>query len=367
MRYSRLLIGILTIVGAVWVILSEQMSGASADAVVNAQIVTLNAVAAGEISDFDRALGASVAPGDHLAAITSELPDVTHQNDLVMQRELIAVRKGLLQARLAAITPIETELTARSEAYQKDTLRELEVRLAESQERLRLLTLDPKTADRIAISYAREEVGRVKVMLEAAQNGVFIAGGFNDAPYSEQTIKSLAREKAQIGAEITAAESEIAALSRRIDQEALHLSKMSNTTLVSPVDGILWEKLATNGTSVQRGQAVARIADCSSVVVTLSVTQSVFNRLKPGAPVVFRFEGSGEVMTGTVGRLGGTSAAGFYGSLAIAPSQRHLERADVLVNIPDLAQHRELGCAIGRTGRVFFERQPLDWLRDLLR
>lgn len=106
-----------------------------------------------------------------------------------------------------------------------------------------------------------------------------------------------------------------------------------------------------------------RLADCGTVFVTLSVTQSVFNRLKPGTTATFRLDGSGETFTGTVARLGGTSAAGFYGSLAIAPSQRHLERADVLLALPGLADHPELRCAIGRTGRAFFEVRPLDWLR----
>ncbi len=43
MRYSRPVIGILLIILSVWVIVGEQMSGASADAVVNAPIVTIRA------------------------------------------------------------------------------------------------------------------------------------------------------------------------------------------------------------------------------------------------------------------------------------------------------------------------------------
>jgi hypothetical protein len=49
----------------------------------------------------------------------------------------------------------------------------------------------------------------------------------------------------------------------------------------------------------------------------------------------------------------------------VAPSARHLERFDVAVAVPGLQEDPELACAIGRTGRVFFDARPLDWLRGL--
>ena len=38
---------------------------------------------------------------------------------------------------------------------------------------------------------------------------------------------------------------------------------------------------------------------------------------------------------------------------------------DVALIVPGLNQHPELGCAVGRTGRVFFDARPLDWLRGI--
>ncbi|MBC7739123.1 MAG: hypothetical protein H7245_18365, partial [Candidatus Saccharibacteria bacterium] len=49
MRYFRLVLGSLIIVLAVWLIVGEQMAGASADAVVNARLSMLRAPIAGTI------------------------------------------------------------------------------------------------------------------------------------------------------------------------------------------------------------------------------------------------------------------------------------------------------------------------------
>jgi multidrug resistance efflux pump len=49
MKYGRLIIGIVAVITALWIILGEQMSGASADAVVNAPVVTVRAPVAGNL------------------------------------------------------------------------------------------------------------------------------------------------------------------------------------------------------------------------------------------------------------------------------------------------------------------------------
>lgn len=116
---------------------------------------------------------------------------------------------------------------------------------------------------------------------------------------------------------------------------------------------------------MQRGDAVARLLDCGSTLVTLSVTESVYNTLNVGDAALFRLRGETGNFDATVLRLAGAGAATFYRNLAVAPSQKHLERYDVTLLVPGLAADPELRCAIGRTGRVFFDRRPLDWLRSL--
>ena len=57
---------------------------------------------------------------------------------------------------------------------------------------------------------------------------------------------------------------------------------------------------------------------------------------------------------------------GSIGALAVAPSNKHLERYDIALLVPALRENTNLRCTVGQTGRVFFEARPLDWLRGVL-
>ena len=101
-------------------------------------------------------------------------------------------------------------------------------------------------------------------------------------------------------------------------------------------------------------------------MITLSVPESVYNRLRIGDTGEFRLNGSEAVYHGTVSRLAGSGAATIYQNLAVAPSRRALEQFDVTLLLSDLDRNDQLACAIGRTGRVFFESRPLDQLRTFV-
>ena len=103
------------------------------------------------------------------------------------------------------------------------------------------------------------------------------------------------------------------------------------------------------------------------MMVTLSVTESVFNGLTIGGSAKFRLGGASDIYDATIGRLAGSGAETIYRDMAVAPSQRHLERFDVTLIVPALRDAGPEGCLIGRTGRAFFDTRPQDWLRSLLR
>ncbi|MHB0951186.1 MAG: hypothetical protein ACYC10_04590 [Allorhizobium sp.] len=65
--------------------------------------------------------------------------------------------------------------------------------------------------------------------------------------------------------------------------------------------------------------------------------------------------------------MAGSGAQNVYQNLAVGPSQEHLGRYDVALSVPGLLGDDKLRCGIGRTGRVFFEPRPLDWLRKFWR
>ena len=202
---------------------------------------------------------------------------------------------------------------------------------------------------------------------KAAERGVFLGDGFNDAPYSEQRISEIDVQRLELKAQLEAKKLALAAISDRLANERLRVNRLSSSDLVANVNGALWEYLSASGETVQRGQDLMRLIDCDSAIVTLSVSESVYNSLRVGAPATFRLNRSRQVLQGSVIRLAGSGAATIYENMAIAPSQRHLQRYDVALDVPALRDDPDLRCLAGRTGRVFFETRAFDWLRGLWR
>lgn len=165
MRFSRLVIGVLVIVATLWVIVSEQMAGASADAVLNAQIVTVRTPVAGTLRDADRALGSAVSMGDTLATVASATPDAVRLDDLILERDLAQTRLREREAQKAAADAEVARLAARVTAYRDLSVQDLSARLAEATERLRLQAAAGPGADPIATSLARQEVESLRIQL----------------------------------------------------------------------------------------------------------------------------------------------------------------------------------------------------------
>ena len=86
MKYTRLIIGVAIIIVAGWIIIGEQITGASANAVVNAPLSTVRAPIAGQLSLPDRGLGAAVSDGEEIATVTDARVDRVRLDNLLMER-----------------------------------------------------------------------------------------------------------------------------------------------------------------------------------------------------------------------------------------------------------------------------------------
>jgi multidrug resistance efflux pump len=217
----------------------------------------------------------------------------------------------------------------------------------------------------LEVASARSRAAETAVALSASSRGVFLGDGFNDSPYSEQRISEIDVQRLELQAQLQGKLAEMTGLNDRIAEERLRLNRLSAATLESNVNGALWDYVSASGEIVQRGQDLLRLIDCDSAIITLSVSENLYNTLTVGNRATFRFNESQRVLQGTVIRLAGAGAATVYKNMAIAPSERHLERYDVALDVPALREDPELRCLAGRTGRVFFETRSLDWLRRL--
>lgn len=390
MRYRRLILGLIAIVVALWIIVGEQMSGASADAVVNAPLVTVRATVAGNLSVPSRQLGARTAEGEVIASIKDPIVDRIQLDDLLMEARLEEATRAQIEALLAETEASRDALLERTQIFRARRLEELRTRLSHAETRLAILEASGAPADEgqerlldvveqgterlpgeprldgLVLDHARERVEVLKIALRAAEENVFLGDGYNDSPNAEQRAVELASEIAALQTRLTEAENRVAAVGERVDRERLRVNGLTGGEIRSPVTGLLWEVLEADGVNVQRGDPLLRLLDCQATMVTASVTERVYNSLAVGDAARFRLGGSSTVYDATVARLAGSGAETIYRNLAVAPSQRHLERYDVALIVPQLAHLGVEGCMIGRTGRVFFDGRPLDGLRRLL-
>lgn len=305
MRYGRLLLGTCIVVASLWIIVGEQISGVSSNAVVNARLSTVRAPLPGTLAMPMRPLGEKFAEGETVAELAA-----AHQN----------------QHRL-------------------DDL-ELEAALAEAE-----------------LSY-RDWVSEVRdgASLGLSEDVEIASNDANVPSFDKRLERKAARDP-----ELARAKARLDAIRARLGREWYRVSEEAKADLKAPVEGILWEVLAGTGEYVERGQDVAKFMACGSALVTLSVPDNVYARLSVGQAAKFRLDGSSEVYDGSITRMAGAGAETIYRNLAVAPSVKHLERYDVALVVPELREREELRCTAGQTGRVFFDSRPLDWIRTAFR
>ncbi|WP_425053657.1 HlyD family efflux transporter periplasmic adaptor subunit [Psychromarinibacter sp. S121] len=386
MKYARPLLGLVIALVAVWVIVGEQMSGASADAVVNAPVVTVRADVAGTLELPNRAFGSRIASGEVVANVTDQLVDTVRLNDLLMEARFAAAETIRVTADLEATKAVQAELHQRTRIFHGERLAEIRARLTHARIRLaylesgempddtelRVIDLVDDMQDRLpgepltevlVLDHARERVEVLEIALRAAERGVFLGDGYNDSPNAEQRATELDTVIAGLETAKAQAEAREKAIAERIGRERVRVNALTGGEIAAPINGLFWEILQADGVTVQRGDPILRLVDCDATIVTLSVTERIYNSLHIGQDASFRLSGSNEVMDATIARLAGSGAATVYEHLAVAPSQKHLERYDVALLVPALAANPETRCMIGQTGRAFFDRRPLDWFR----
>ncbi|QPZ90927.1 HlyD family secretion protein [Thioclava electrotropha] len=376
MKTFRPVIGIILVAGALWVIVGEQMSGVSADAVVNAPVVTVRSSTAGKLSMPKRPLGAHVDKGERLATVDDILSDTTRLEDLRMELANAEANVARIKSDLAAKRTQRDAYSARTKLYRTHRIAEIETKLkfararldrlqpnAQSSETSATKVAQTATAEAGPVTQAREDVALLENALDAAKSGVYLGDGYNDAPSSEQRGALLDEEIASLEADLTEAEARVKTLDARRSKEQTRVNTLTSSQVTSPANGIYWETLQADGVTVQRGDPIMSLVDCDVSLVTASVSEGVYNTLKVGDSATFKLAARDKIYDATIARLAGSGAARVYQHLAIAPSQKHLERYDMTLLVPDLKSDADLDCPVGRTGRVFFEHRPLDFLR----
>jgi multidrug resistance efflux pump len=352
----------------------------SVEAVVNARLVSLRAPIDGRIEDFAPTIGAATPRGRMMLHISNSRADRTRLDDLQRTVEQIESERPAAATRLTRLKELHEQVSQQARAFQAGRVRELEERAmdlkaqlsateaseteaASSLARTKSLaatgyqtTVAVERAERdakVATHNQKSLSHRLfasEVELEAARRGEYVGDSYNDRPSSLQHADELSVRMVEAEAELASRDQRLSRLRAALDTEATRYSELSNAVLSSPIDAQVWEVLVSPGEEVRKGQDLLRLLDCSGALVTVTVRESVFNKLRVGDTAQFRFAGASGGYEGVIIRMSGSSA--LTDNLAIQPTGTSSGGYRVAVSVPELASSTQ--CAVGRTGVVVF-------------
>jgi multidrug resistance efflux pump len=353
----------------------------SVEAVVNARLVTLRAPIDGRIADADfvPTIGAMAPKGHLIFRISNTRADRARLDELQRLIDQAESDRPSVVARLARLKEIHQQISQQARAFQAGRVRELEERVmdlkaqasateASESEAASTLARTKSLAQSgyqtpVAVERAERDakvaaqnqhslnhrLSAGLVELEAARRGEYVGDSYNDRPSSLQHADELSVRIAETEADLSSRDQRIASLHAALDAEASRYAELSNAQLASPADAQVWEVLVSPGEEVRKGQDLLRLLDCSRPIVTATVRESVFNRLRLGDKAQFRLSGQSGRYDGTVVRMSGIAAPSE--NLAIQPAALPSSGYQIAVSVPDIAS---MQCGVGRTGTVVF-------------
>ncbi len=376
-RLGKLILGAALIAVGVVTFYQQLVVRVSRDAVINARVSVIRAPIDGMATRAITVPGTAVRAGATIGQVEDRQADDARFFQLQQELGTIERERHTLSSRLADLHQAENEADAQAEAFRLGRLRQTELRIDEARANLAgAVALEAgatSTAERGAILHAqgfqsdaveeglrhtqeidrqgivaaRKRVETLVVELEAARKGTYLGDNYNDVPSSYQRARDLALRIDEARQTLDQTVSHTEAVETQLAAERQRLATRSRVNLVAPVDGPLWSVLAASGEYVRKGQDLFTVLDCSTVMVTASVTEHDYNELRLGDQVRFRVSGTSREYIGGIAKLGTTSA----GTLAISPDAGARQ---IVVTVPGLAADREDQCAVGRTGQVIF-------------
>ncbi|RUO97566.1 HlyD family efflux transporter periplasmic adaptor subunit [Hyphomicrobium sp.] len=366
-----------------WVPVQRLLATTSAEAVVNARIVTLRAPIEGEVTmkhggtdigtPFDR--DQSILTINNPRADASALAALTQQRgQLVTNISALEAKKQLLESNLKELdTQQERFRLGRIQQIDQRT-REVDADIAAAEAQYSVAADALKRADslrktdavsqafldkaqgeaRVAQSAIRAQIERRKgilVELEAAKKGTFVGDSYNDTPQSAQRKMQTSLELSDVEARLAGSRTELATTEAAIAKETARQKALTDTDIRSTVNGRVWEMLTAPGEHVNIGQDLVKLIDCGSAFVTASVSQTAYERLSIGQAATFIPRDGGPELKGTVVSLNGLSAVN--SNTAVQASALSREPYHVTLKFPELT--KGFDCRVGRSGLVKFD------------
>jgi multidrug resistance efflux pump len=383
-RLVKALAGLLVVAAVGYMPVRALLQTTSTEAVINARLITLRAPIEGEIGPGlgGLSVGTQIEPGAVLLRIANRRAERGRFDDLRRLISRLEAERAALVARRDDLQALHAELAAQTRSFKEARERQLGARVAELTSEIAAAAAGKTEAERALARAAplaetgtitkaafekvkrdlavaseteaalRHRLAGVEVERSALARGVFVGDSYNDRPRSSQRADEIAQRLSEVTADIRERQTQVADLQKELAEEERRFDERAAAELAAPVRGSVWEVMTAPGETVVRGQDLMRLLDCSGLVVTATVGETAYNRLRIGDPARFRPRGESTDHNGRI--IGLTGVATAPANLAIQPAALAKEPYRVTVALPELA--RAGRCDIGRTGRVTFEK-----------
>jgi multidrug resistance efflux pump len=377
-RVGKFTFGAALLAAGLLTIYQQLVVRVSRDAVINARVAVIRAPIDGIATTTVTTPGTEIKAGTPIGRVEDPLADDARLAQLEREASAAELERDSLarRCRLSDLERARAEAEAQAEAYRIGRVRQLELRIEEARANLAAATEREGDANATAARGAAlqtrgfqsdeaqekarhaQEIERqgvvatgkridaLTVELDAARNGTFLGDSYNDVPSSLQRARELALRVAETQTAMDDQARKSEAMLAQLAAERQRLAAHAKATLTAPVEGQLWTVQAAPGEYVRKGQDILTVLDCSTVVVTASVTERDYNELRLGDRVRFRVSGTDRDYAGRIVKLGSTT------TFAIPPAQG---RQQIVVSLLDLPTGSEDGCAVGRTGEITFD------------
>jgi len=334
----RLTVALAIVVIAIWQLAPLTVSDIRPNGVVNAKLVTIQAPISGQLVRAIPDVGEPVSGGSIVTRITDDTEPQALLAQLDGEYQLLRSRKTALVEKLSTLNGLRRELGERVREMVTGSMESLHYKMLEaaarqkgwmsvvkerdlSLARQKTLLADSHVAKarveeaESLLEQAQQEVERARADEEryrkesgALEKGVFVGDGQNDVPYSQQRLDEVVLAIADLNVQLTETNGRMASLEKQLRDESARAGRRESMLVRSPIDGLIWRRMATELATVTKNNDLAKILDCSDIRIEVPVDESLSDRMEIGAVVSVRLQGSPETFEGIISGVIGTRA-----------------------------------------------------------